>query len=223
LTQLNAGQWFVEQDPFGTIASGLVSPEQAASYRDESIPTLPDILAIVQTNNLRFIFDLRIPPAEHPFAEQTLDLCLAEIKASGAAALTWVLAGPEDISVVHAALPQVILSAGIDYSQASTPQQLVAARYQLVNSEFGLSNAMIQAYQRSGLWVNLWTVDEPWQYSRLWLLDVDSVTSNNVYVLAGLTQPVMVLQYSVYLVVWGLVGILAAVLAQFRFESGETN
>jgi len=221
LAQLNAGQWFEEQDPFGTIASGLVSPEQAALYRDEPVPTLADMLAILQANNLRFIFDLRIPPAEHPFADQTLDLCLAEIKASGAAARTWVLVGPEDILKVGAALPQAILSAGIDYSRAPVPQELVAAGYQLVNSEFGLSNGMLQAYQRSGLWVNLWTLDEPWQYSRLWLAGADSVTSNNVHVLAGMTKPVMALSYSVYLVVWGLAGILAAVLARSRLKSGE--
>ena len=80
---------------------------------------------------------------------------------------------------------------------------------------------MIQAYQRSGLWVNLWTVDEPWQYSRLWHSGADSVTSNNVHILAGMTQPVMTLSYSVYLVVWGLAGIMAAVPARSRLKSGE--
>jgi len=214
LTQLNAGQWFVEQDPFGTIASGLVSPEQAALYRGELVPALADMLAIVQANNLRSIYDLRIPSASHPFADQALNLCLAEIKASGVTAHTWVLVSPEDIRTVRTALPQAILSAGVDYSRPPAPQGLVAAGYQLVNSEFGLSNRMIHAYQQAGLWVNLWTVDEPWQYSRLWSSGADSVTSNNVQVLAGMTHPVMALTYSVYLVVWGLLGILAAVLAR---------
>jgi len=221
LAQLNAGQWFVDQDPFGTIGSGLVSPEQAASYHREPVPALADVLAILQANNLRFVYDLRIPSADHPFANQTLNLCLAEIRTSGAAASTWILVGPKDIHVVRAALPQAILSAGIDYSRTPAPQELVAAGYQVVNSEFGLSNGMIQAYQRSGLWVNLWTVDEPWQYSRLWHSGADSVTSNNVHILAGMTQPVMTLSYSVYLVVWGLAGIMAAVLARSRLKSGE--
>ncbi|MCX6039119.1 MAG: glycerophosphodiester phosphodiesterase family protein [Chloroflexi bacterium] len=214
LAQLNAGQWFVEQDPFGTIASGLVSPEQAALYRREPVPALADMLAILQANNLHFIYDLRFTSADHPFADQTLDLCLAEIKASGAAARTWVLVGPEDFLTVRAALPQAILSAGIDYSRAPAPQELVATGYQLVNSEVGLTNGLIQAYQRSGLWVNLWTVDEPWQYSRLWRFGADSVTSNNIHVLAGMSRPVMALSYSVYLVMWGLAGILAAALAR---------
>lgn len=223
LAHLNAGQWYKEQDPFDMIASGLVSPVQAASYRDESVPSLADLLVIVQANNLHLIYDLRIPSSEHPFAEQTLDQCLTEIKSSGAEARTWVLARPEDILMVRAALPQAILSAGIDYSTAPAPQALVLAGYQLVNSEFSLSNGKIHAYQRSGLWVNLWTVDEPWQYSSLWRSGVDSVTSNNVHVLAGMAIPVMALSYPVFLVVWGLAGILAAVLASSRLKFREGN
>jgi hypothetical protein len=67
-------------------------------------------------------------------------------------------------------------------------------------------------YQSAGLWVNLWTVDESWQYSRLWLMGADSVTSNNIQNLITLSMPVMAVPYSLYLVIWGLAGILAAVL-----------
>jgi glycerophosphoryl diester phosphodiesterase len=166
-------------------------------------------------NNMHFIYDLRIPPVNHPFADQTLNMCLAESKASGAEARTWVLVRPEDILKVDTALPQAILSAGIDYGNAPAPQELVAIGYQLVNSEYGLSTSMIREYQRSGLWVNLWTVDEPWQYSRLWLSGVDSVTSNNVQALADIIHPVMAMSYRTYLVVWGLAGILTAVLGRY--------
>ena len=185
-------------------------------YSDEPIHTLAELLQIVQEHGLYFIYDLRIPSVGHPFADQALDLCLAEIKASSAEARTWVLASQQDISRIRTALPQAILSAGIDYSRTPSPKELVSADYKLVNSEFGLSNHMIQTYQHSGLWVNLWTVDEPWQYSRLWMAGADSVTSNNVQVLAGMSHPTMVMTYQLYLIVWGLVGILAAVLARSR-------
>ena len=200
LVRLDAGSWFVGRE----------------DYPGEPIPTLAQLLQIVQERHLTFIYDLRLPPAGHPFTDLAFDLCLAEIKASGAEARTWVLVSPEDLLKVRAALPQAIPSSGIEYRRAPTPQELVAAGYLLVNSEFGLSNHMIQAYQHSGLWVNLWTVDEPWQYSRLWMAGADSLTSNNVQLLAGMSRPVMAMAYPDYLGVWGLVGILAVALARSR-------
>jgi hypothetical protein len=61
-------------------------------------------------------------------------------------------------------------------------------------------------------------VDEPWQYSRLWLVGADSVTSNNIQGLIALSRPVMAMTYSLYLVIWGLAGILAGVLVSSRLK-----
>lgn len=45
---LDAGSWFVETDPFGTLASGEVLREQAAQYKGEKIPTLREALLLSQ-------------------------------------------------------------------------------------------------------------------------------------------------------------------------------
>jgi len=192
--------------------------QQLDAGQGESIPALTEMLDVFSENQLHLIYDLRIPPAAHPYAEQTLDLCLAEIKSSGAASMTWVLASHEEIPAVRATLPEAVLAAGIEYDNAPPPGDLVAEGYLLVNSESGLSNRMIHDYQVAGLWVNLWTVDEPWQYSRLWLAGADSVTSNNIQGLIALSRPVMAMTYSLYLVIWGLAGILAGVLVSSRLK-----
>lgn len=200
LSQLDASQWFVGQ----------------VLYMGEPIPTLGEVLQIVRDNNLDFIYDLRIPADDHPYAEQALDLCLSEIQVAGVSNRTWVLANLDEIPTVRASLPEAILAKGLDYRDAPAPQELMNAGYQLVNSEFGLSNRMIHSYQTSGLWVNLWTVDEPWQYSRVWLAGADSVTSNNVQILMVMPRPVLAIPYSAYLGIWGLTGILLAALTANR-------
>ncbi len=210
LTQLNAGEWFIMQDPYHTVASGRVSADNTIFYLSEPIPTFREMLEVVKDDNLRFIFDLRIPAADHPYATQTLDLCLAEIKAAGVASRTWVLAAPDEIPAIRAVLPDATLARGLDYGQNVSAQKLTDAGYRLVNSEFGLSNAAIKSYRKAGLWVNLWTVDEPWQYSRLWLAGVDSVTSNNIKALIAMPAPVMAMKYGTYLVLWIVVGLGAA-------------
>jgi hypothetical protein len=59
-------------------------------------------------------------------------------------------------------------------------------------------------------------VDEPWQYSRLWLAGADSVTSNVVQTFAAMARPVLALVYPAYLLIWGLVGLLAVGLCFSR-------
>jgi glycerophosphoryl diester phosphodiesterase len=195
LSQLDAGGWF----------------QGRAYFPGEPIPTLAEVLRIVRENHLRFICDLRIPAADHPFAAEALDLYLAEIQVAGVASQTWVLVSPEEIPIIRAALPEAVLARGLDYGDAPAPEELVVAGYQLVNSEFGLSNRMIRAYNRA-LWVNIWTVDEPWQYSRLWLAGADSVTSNNVQTFVAMSRPMMAVPYSLYLLLWGLIGAAATVM-----------
>jgi glycerophosphoryl diester phosphodiesterase len=68
LTRLNAGKWFVEQYPYKTISAGRVSPGQIEAYTHQTVPTLADELQIVRKNKLAFIFDLKQPPDDQPYA-----------------------------------------------------------------------------------------------------------------------------------------------------------
>jgi len=203
LARLDAGKWFGKR----------------AGFAHEPIPTLEALLQVVKENDLQFIYDLRIPPAGHPFSEQALDLCLEALRDSGApgapgvAGRTWILAGVEEFAEIQAVLPEAILATGIDYTETpGAPGAVVAAGFRVVNSTFGLSSRQIRAYQDAGLWVNLYVVDEAWQYSRLWLAGADSVTSNTIQRLLALERPVLALPYGVYLVVWGVLGVIAVLV-----------
>jgi glycerophosphoinositol inositolphosphodiesterase len=82
-TQLNAGKWFVERDPYGTISSGEGSDSQIQEYLLQTIPTLTDALDIVRRNNLTFIYDVKQPPSDQPYAQSFFEICLNEIHATG--------------------------------------------------------------------------------------------------------------------------------------------
>ena len=195
LSQLDAGSWF----------------DKRAVFSGEPIPTLAEMLPVVRENKLYFIYDLRISSAGHPYAGQALELCLEQIQAAEVADRTWVLAKPEEIDQVRSGLPGALLAAGIGYNDhPPAPAVLIAAGYRVVNSAYKLSNHRMHAYQEAGLWVNLWVVDEAWQYSRFWLAGANSVTSNYIQAFAVLSQPFAAIAYPVYLAIWGLVGLLAA-------------
>jgi glycerophosphoryl diester phosphodiesterase len=207
-----------ENDPAETFTWGELSQlkvvrlyDGRAIFPGEPIPTLEAMLQVVKINKEYFIYDLRIPSAGHQFAERAADLCLEAIKAAGVADHSWILTQPDEIDQVRSILPDAILAAGIGYDDnPPSPAALVADGYRVVNSVYSLSNQRIRAYQKAGLWVNLWVVDEPWQYSSLWLAGVNSVTSTYIQTLTAISQPVAVITYPVYLVVWGVIGLLAA-------------
>jgi glycerophosphoryl diester phosphodiesterase len=213
LSLLNAGQWFVDQDPFKTISKGAVSKQDVELYLKERIPTFSQLLEVVRSNNLWLIYDLRKSDGVGDYSGTKLDLILEEILTSGVEAKTWFLAANEEILNIQNDFPQAILAAGIDYRGAPSPKNLVSAGYELVNCEYGLSDTMIHAYQHSGLWVNIWTVDELWLYSRLWLLGVDSVTSNNIPGMQALQKPVMAMNNKDYIGVWGSIWIFSMAFA----------
>jgi glycerophosphoryl diester phosphodiesterase len=197
LSHLDAGNWF----------------DGRAVFSGEPIPSLEAMLQVVKENDLYFIYDLRIPSAGNPYTGQALDRCLEEIRTAGIAGHTWVLAEPDAIAHIQSVLPDVIPAAEIGYTDIPPlPASLYASGYRVVNSVYGLSNRMIHAYQNAGLWVNLWVVDEPWQYSRLWLAGANSVTSSYSQSLLAMPRPVLAMPSSIYLGIWALLGVIAAII-----------
>ncbi len=59
LRGLDAGSWFSERDPFGTIASGEVSSAQAEAYRGEPIPTLAEALRWTRDHGMQAVVELK--------------------------------------------------------------------------------------------------------------------------------------------------------------------
>jgi glycerophosphoryl diester phosphodiesterase len=207
LNQLNAGTWFVEQDPFHAIRNGLVTPEQVAEYSQQTVPLLNDWLEIVRLNELAFIFDLKSLPAGQPYAGSFFDLAFEQIHNAGIDHQVWFLVDPVQLQTVRNLAPYMIRAYGADYQSPPTVADLKAQGYQLVNVEYGLSPEWIAKYQAADLWVNIYTVDEPWQFSRLWLLNVDSVTTSNAGVMIDLEQPLLSQPYRQYFLQWVMLGV----------------
>jgi Glycerophosphoryl diester phosphodiesterase family len=210
LTRLNTGKWFVDRDPYNTISSGQVSDSQIEAYLQQTVPTLTDELQIAREQNLVFaFFDLYPPPGDHPYAGTFFDICLSEIQAAGIDAQVWFPVNEDQLILLKSKAPAMKPVFRVDYQSPPTTDQLSELGYQIVNAEYGLPNNWIRQYQAANIWVNLFTIDEPWQYSRLWLMGVDSTTSSNVHTLLALHQPVFSLPYKQYFLVWSAVGILS--------------
>jgi glycerophosphoryl diester phosphodiesterase len=208
VSQLNAGKWFVEQDPYKTIANGLVSAGQVEEYSRQTVPTLAEELQIVRNNKLVFIFDLKQPPDDQAYAKSFFNICLSQLQEAGIDPQVWFLVDRNRLEVIRSAAPEMKPAYSVDYQMPPLVGNLKAAGYQIVNAEYGLSKGWIRKYQNANLWVNLYTIDEPWLYSRLWLLGVNSTTTSNAQAMIALSRPILSMSFAQYLVLWSAVGIL---------------
>lgn len=205
--RLDAGSWFVQADPFGSIASGALAAAQAEAYRREPVPSLAEELAIVRERGLVFIFDLKEPPAGHPYAQTFFELVLDQLKAAQVDRQIWFLADRAELAVLRQSAPAMLPAYGGDYRRPSAADELAQAGYRVVNLEYGLPAEWIRRYQAAGLWVNLYTIDEPWQYSRLWLLGANSTTTSRPSAMQALPAPLLSLPYGLYAALWAAAGL----------------
>ena len=207
--RLNAGAWFVQTDPYQAVARHLVSAAEVERYQREPVPELAEELEFVRQRALVFIFDLEELPPSHTYAPLFFDIAFRQIHAAGIDPQVWFLATPDQVPEIRTAAPEMKPAYGADWQKPPSAAELAAAGYQIVNAEYGLPKELISQYHAAGLWVNLYTIDEPWQFSRLWLLGVDSTTTSNAQTMLAMSQPILSLSYAIYIWVWlglGLVG-----------------
>jgi glycerophosphoryl diester phosphodiesterase len=208
ISRLNAGKWFLEQDPFHVASQGLLTPEQTREYQRQTVPQLADWLELLRRGGQVFIFDLKHLPADHPYAGSFFELSFEQIHTAGIDPQVWFLVDQEQLQTLRNLAPEMKPAFGADYQSLPPAGVLKDQGYQIVNVEYGISPRWIRQYQDAVLWVNVYTVDEPWQFSRLWLLGVNSVTTSNAQAMLSLERPLLSLPYSLYILVWVVVGLL---------------
>lgn len=211
LKALNAGLWFIQKDPFGTIESGLVSQTQLSVNHAQPIPTLAEALERVKTHGMVIMFDMRYPPSDHPYYadyfEIVLEICLeAQMNSE-----LWFLLEQEHLPIVIERAPQATRVVGVSSIDLPSVDSLLNQGYEIVNVDTGITNQAIRAFRAEGLGVNVYTIDEPWLFSQFWLAGVTSVTTNNVHTLNQLNRPLLNIPYARYVLFWGLYGIIAAI------------
>ena len=211
LKSLNAGLWFIQKDPFGTIDGGLVSQTQLSINQAQLIPTLAEALDRVQTHGMVILFDMRYPPSDHPFYADYFDIILEESLDARMNSELWFLVDREQLPIVLDRSPQATRVVGVSSSDLPAVNELVNQGYEIVNVDTGIPNEAIRAYRAEGLGVNVYTIDEPWLFSQFWLAGVTSVTTNNVHTFNQLNQPLLNVPYARYVLFWGLYGIIVAI------------
>lgn len=211
LDTLNAGLWFLQKDPYGTIDAGLVSQTQISINQGQKIPTLAQALSLADREGMVVLLNLHTPPDDHPHHQDYFDSLLENLRESRLDSLAWLIVDQEQLNILKDEAPQVTRVAEINSTDLPDANLLADLGYEIVHVDTGISNRDILTYRARGLGVNVHIIDEAWLFSQFWFSGVTSVTTTNVQTFSELARPILNIPYSRFLLFWGLYGIIIAI------------
>lgn len=213
LETLNAGEWFISGDPFGTKASLTV--KDRGSAENQSIMNLSDFLNQAATHHKLVMFNLCRPPQDHPYRDSWINRTLEVISNESSIDPSLVLWLPNvERSLVQDLIPRM---QQISEEQASI-EKLQENNIVKLNLHYSqMSAKQIRKYAAANITTNLYVVSQPWLYSLAWCAGAHSVTTNAVQILKNLSRPLFLMTPHEYNLMWILSDVVSAVLIVLVF------
>uniref|UniRef100_A0A665V3U3 Glycerophosphodiester phosphodiesterase domain containing 5b n=1 Tax=Echeneis naucrates TaxID=173247 RepID=A0A665V3U3_ECHNA len=197
LQQLNAGQWFLQDDPFWTVRT--LSQHETALIANQCVCSLEQLLRLASYHNSTVVFRLRRPPPEHPCYDSWINDTLQAVQQSGVPQSLVMWTPDEHRAQVRQQAPALIQTSVEKLSPQSLNQSGISRlllRYNQASTEDirDLSNSHVN--------VTLYTVNEPWLYSVLWCSGVSSVSSEAPHILRKVPYPIWLMRPNGYCLIW---------------------
>ncbi|OCT93353.1 glycerophosphodiester phosphodiesterase domain-containing protein 5 [Xenopus laevis] len=210
LEQLNAGTWFTKNRPFSSM--GSLSEEEEQRAANQSICKLSDLLQLASRSNKTVIFDLYMPPADHPYRQTFVNRTLEVISESAIdqRQIFWLL--DEMRLYVQSVAPGFQQT----YRMKAPVKDLKENNIVKLNLPYSdMSQEDIRLYADANITTNLYVVSEPWLFSLAWCAGAHSVTTNMVQTLKRMDTPMFLMTPEKYRLMWILadaVSVLVIVL-----------
>ncbi len=170
IRRLDAGSWFLRDDPFGTLATGDVNPSEAELYRGEKVPTLREALSLTRDLGLWVNIELKsslffLSSYEREVVEKTVAL-VREFALTDRVLISSF--NHPMIAYLHAIAPE-IRGAVLVSTMPQDPRRYAQSWGAVaLNPKLTAYNS-VQAcmLKEAGLAVYVWTVNEPKDLERL--------------------------------------------------------
>lgn len=168
---LDAGSWFVEDDPFGQIEEGNVSAEDVHAYVGEPIPTLREALAFTLAVDGRI--DIEVKPMGDTPREAIAERLLALIEETEATDRVLISSFDHDflqvVKRLDPAIPIGALAVFAPLNPVTYLKDLGADVYE--PSVVGYTSDLLARLAEEGIGVYVWTYNSTSQLERLATLD----------------------------------------------------
>ena len=162
IRSLDAGSWFVETDPLGRIAAGVVDPSKLSAFRGERVPTVREALRFTGDTSFPVNLELKhLPPACEGFP--LVERVLAMIDELGVDhGLVLISSFHHDwLREIRQETPSIAVQALIgeyQYKQIDWDGPLEFETYNIENTL--INEKQIRALTKRGISLNIFTVND---------------------------------------------------------------
>jgi glycerophosphoinositol inositolphosphodiesterase len=198
LSSLDAGSWFVDNDPWGVIASGIITNAQAQQYRGIKIPTYLEVINYSRDHNL--IVDLDTKFSSNFYFEKMInETIISGIDLKNVIVSTdktdWI-----DIIKNRSATD---IQLGIDMGENPSLERFQGyeENYTIAMVGDDFTNDLYRKFYSMNIPVFTGIIDSPERFYQLWCLGVWYVMSNEVHTFNLIENPIY-LKFEIYLLLW---------------------
>jgi len=198
LKELDAGSWFYDHDPFGAIASGAITQEQAKDYQGVKIPTLLE--ALNTSKALNFIVDFDIKFSNDTMFEKLLNETIQSGISNTSIMIrtdksTWIQ------MIKDKGMNDILLGINIREDISIEIYNEYEVDYKFAGNPDVFSNNVYRQFDSANIRVMAWVIDSPERFNQLWCMGVTWVMTNNVHTFNAQTAP-LYLSIEVYYLIW---------------------
>ena len=208
LRQLDAGSWFTDKDPYGTIAFGRISKEEGDNYKGIQIPTFEEILNFTRDNNFLIDLDIKLPPSSHLYNDVYFETILNETLKSGIN-LTKVMIFTSDAEWINLINQKNATDILLGMDMRSNPSleefEMSEYNYTIIKTGDEYSNGLYRSFYLNSIPVMVYTIDSIERFSQLWCLGTSFVMTNEVHTFSDLKNPIWYLKIEIYIVLWSII------------------
>jgi glycerophosphoryl diester phosphodiesterase len=198
IQQLDAGSWFIERDPYRTIATGKVTPVEYEQFQGIKIPTLAEVIALSLALNLSIDVDLKWPSSDHPLYDQYEDKVFTLLLNSGLEERIFIKSTDERAFN----MTRLIKTLNDIPTDLTGPEDPRASQAIVIDIDGTLRNEDYMAFKDANVTMLAGVVNSPARFSQLWCLGVEYVLSDTPNLFVSLDSPGMLLSTGSYIVLW---------------------
>ncbi|GCB71646.1 glycerophosphodiester phosphodiesterase domain-containing protein 5 [Scyliorhinus torazame] len=207
LAELNAGKWFLQDNPFRT--KHLLSREDKRKAGRQTVCKLSELLKLAAIHGKVIIFDLYRPPQKHPHRNTFIVQTISTIQESGIneSLILWLP------NALRSGVQQMIPGFVHIHGGKKPIEELQLEKIDNLNVRYSeISSKEIRMYAAANISTNLYVVSELWLFSLVWCAGAHSVITNAPQQLKELRRPWFLMTPSQYQMMWILSDVVSAVL-----------
>ncbi|XP_034034838.1 glycerophosphodiester phosphodiesterase domain-containing protein 5 isoform X2 [Thalassophryne amazonica] len=208
---LNAGQWFLETDPYWTV--NTLTARDRIRIGNQTICSLVEMLRLAARANSSALLNIRRPPPQHPRHRSWFMDILWALQKAGINQKRVTLTPDTDRGRVRG-LQQTT-------HEKLSAQEIKQRGITSVTLHYSkVSPQDIQDYLTNNVSVTVYPVNQPWLFSILWCSGVPSVSSDAPQVLRKVPYPIWLMSQKTYNFTWitsDLISV-AVVIGIFSFQ-----